>query len=460
MNLLLIVIDSLRSDRLSCLGHARPTSPTLDRLAESGCLFLSFFTPTTPTHPAITTLFTGQHPLTHGIVARSDRLVLAADAPWFAETLADAGYATAAIDNIMSKGRWTWFGRGFESYINLRRRDEYIDCFAMNQAAIEWLSRRDRRPFFLYMRYGDTHTPYVPPVKYRGLFYAGDPTTTNRGSLDGFYRSPLKPVVVSGLGTLAAEWPGARGRRIEDIEFVRSQYDAEIRVADDGVAEILGELERLRCADDTLVAILGDHGEALGEHGIYFEHHGLYDNVLRPPLILCGPGVPRGRRVDTLAQLMDVAPTVLELLGCAAAPGMEGRSLVPFFEPGRERRADSQVLAAECTWMAKWALRKEGFKVIVSREPDFYGNPPVELYDLRSDPAETRNLAEEQCDVRDAWVEDLELQIATRLAELGRSVDPVREHGSLRDKIFRKPSFQRRMKRLVRSLLTPPAIRE
>jgi hypothetical protein len=110
--------------------------------------------------------------------------------------------------------------------------------------------------------------------------------------------------------------------------------------------------------------------------------------------------------------------------------------------------------------MAKWALRKSGLKVIVSREPDFYGNPPVELYDLGSDPGENHNLAEERPDLRDALVEDLESEIARRLAALGRSVDPVRAHGSLRDKIFRKPSFQRRMKRLVRSLLAPQPVRE
>jgi arylsulfatase A-like enzyme len=459
VNLLLIVIDSLRADRLSCLGHSRPTSPTLDGLAERGCLFSEFFTPTTPTHPAVTSLFTGQHPLTHGVLTRSDRLALPADAPWFPEVLAAAGFDTAAVDHIVSKGRWTWFARGFQSYVNLRSRDEYIDCFRMNRAAIDWLRERGRRPFFLYIRYGDTHTPYLPPTKYRGLFYTGDPTTTNRGSLDGFYDSPLKSVVVTGLGTLAAEWPGSRGRRIEDLEFVRAQYDAEIRVADDGVAELLGELERQGRADDTLVAILGDHGESLGEHGIYFEHHGLYDNVLRPPLILCGPGVPRGRRIDAPTLLTDVAPTVLELLGFATQEGVEGRSLVPYLAAGAAR-FHSQVLAVECTWMAKWALRKNGFKVIVSREPDFYGNPPVELYDLGSDPGENRNLAEERPDLRDALVEDLESEIARRLAALGRSVDPVRAHGSIRDKIFRKPSFQRRMKRLVRSLLAPPPIRE
>jgi arylsulfatase A-like enzyme len=460
MNLLLIVIDSLRADRLSCLGYPRPTSPTLDALAERGCLLTRFFTPTTPTHPAITSLFTGQHPLTHGVVARSDRLALAPDAPWFPEVLAGAGYATAAIDHIVSKGRWTWFARGFQSYVNLRSRDEYIDCFRMNRAAIDWLRERGRRPFFLYMRYGDTHTPYVPPAKYRGLFYTGDPTTTNAGSLDEFYASPLKRVVVTGLGKLAAEWPGARGRRIEDLEFVRSQYDAEIRVADDGVAELLGELERQGCVDDTLIVILGDHGEALGEHGIYFEHHGLYDNVLRPPLILCGPGVPRARRIEALTLLTDIAPTVLELLGFPAPPGVDGRSFVPFLDGGGETDGHSQVLAVECTWMAKWALRKNGFKVIVSREPDFYGHPPIELYDLRSDPGEIRNLAHEHPDLRDGLVEDLESEIAWRLSALGRDVDPVRAHGSLRDKIFRRPSFQRRMKRLVRSLLAPAPIRD
>jgi arylsulfatase A-like enzyme len=259
---------------------------------------------------------------------------------------------------------------------------------------------------------------------------------------------------------LAAEWPGARGRRIEDLEFVRSQYDAEIRVADDGVAELLGELERQGCADDTLVVILGDHGESLGEHGIYFEHHGLYDNVLRPPLILCGPGVPRGRSIDAPTLLTDVAPTVLELLGHAPSPSVEGRSLVALLGGDGAALGHSEVLAAECTWMAKWALRKNGLKVIVSREPDFYGNPPIELYDLSADPGEIRNLADERPDLRDELVDDLESELARRLSALGRGVDPVRAHGSLRDKIFRKPSFQRRMKRLVRSLLAPAPIRE
>jgi arylsulfatase A-like enzyme len=198
----------------------------------------------------------------------------------------------------------------------------------------------------------------------------------------------------------------------------------------------------------------------LGEHGIYFEHHGLYDNVLRPPLILCGPGVPRERRIHALTLLTDVAPTVLELLGHPAPEGVDGRSLVPLLDTNRSAEIHSQVLAVECTWMAKWALRKNGFKVIVSREPDFYGTPPIELYDLGADPGEVHNVADERHDVRDALIADLESQIATRLAALGRSVDPLRAHGSLRDKIFRRPSFQRRMKRLLRSVLAPSALRD
>jgi arylsulfatase A-like enzyme len=171
---------------------------------------------------------------------------------------------------------------------------------------MQWLDCRRAEPFFLYLRYGDPHTPYAAPSPFAEMFYDGDPTMKNRGSLDEFYERPLKSYLIDDwLTPVARDLPGAQGSRIEDIEWCRAQYDAEVRFVDDGVAALLAHLEQRGLTENTTVIIVGDHGESLGEHGIYFEHHGLYDCTIRPPLIIRRPGAgnsesPRRRRWRTL----------------------------------------------------------------------------------------------------------------------------------------------------------------
>ena len=452
LNVVILVADSLRADRLSCYGCPRPTSPGLDALAAGGARFLRFFTPATPTEPACTSLLTGQFPLTHGVVAPSRRSRLSRRAPWLPAILAAHGYATAILDDLAWRQHW---GRGFGARLYRRTSDdEYLDGFAMNAMARPWLTARRGHPFFLYLRYGDTHTPYWPPARYRALFYDGDPTTTNRGSLDAFYARPLKPYLVSRwLGPAARAWPGAAGERIEDLEWCRAQYDAEVRALDDAIAELLDHLSRLGVLENTVVVVLGDHGESLGEHGVFFEHHGLYDVTIRPPLILRAPGrIAAGLRVESIAMTPDLAPTVLELLGLPVPPDMEGRSLAgllagqPLQAPRAPRR---KVVASESTWMCKWAYRTDEYKLIVAREPDLYGGPPVELYDLGADPAETVDLAEARPDVREALHREFEGWLRRRLAALGSPKDPVEAHGSMHRKFLRPLPLRKRIKRAV-----------
>jgi arylsulfatase len=317
-NLVLLVIDSLRADHLSGLGYPLPTTPYLNTLMERSAVFTRFFTPVTPTQPAITTLFTGQFPWVHGILAQSGFNSLPRNAPWLPETLRRNGYATAALDNLAQAKKW--FVRGFKDYMNLRTRsDEYYPWSRLNQHALKWLERYGSKKFFLYIRYGDPHTPYQPPPPYDGIFYAGDPTRRNAGSLNAFYERPLKRELISGwLEPAALRWPGATGPRIEDIEWVRAQYDGEIRSVDDGIKELIGFLEHRGLQENTIVVVVGDHGESLGEHGIYFEHHGLYECCLRPPLIIHWPGVTKKKRnIETITQLPDLAPTLLDMMGLA-----------------------------------------------------------------------------------------------------------------------------------------------
>ncbi|MDE3258565.1 MAG: sulfatase [Gemmatimonadota bacterium] len=430
MNFLMIAVDSLRADRLGCYGYDRPTTPFIDAVARRSAVFDNCYAPSIPTQPSFTCMFTGQWPTTHGIVAHRGRWSLGEAAPFLPEFLQRAGYATAAVDNLADHHK-PWFSRGFGACLNPREAGSYPECFRFNELALDWLNARDREPFFLFVHYWDPHTPYMPPVAYRDLFYTSDPTVENRGSLDEFYRRPLRSWWTSGwLGRMASEWPDAAGAQITDIEFVRSQYDAEVRCVDDGVRELLGALEDLGIAEETAVFIFSDHGEELGEHGIYFDHHGLYESDIRVPLIVRWPAAGfNGSRIRSLAQLTDIAPTVLEGAGLPAPRRMDGRSLLPFIRGGSDREEGELLLSQECTWMAKWAVCKAGWKLIAALEPDFYGNPMRELYDLNNDPSEQRNLALELPEKTREMGEILASELSRRLARGGRTVDPVEAHG-------------------------------
>ena len=450
-NVVLLVADSLRADRLSCYGYSRATSPHLDALAAGGARFSRFFTPATPTEPACTSLLTGQFPLTHGVVAPSRRSRLARRAPWLPEILAAHGYATAVVDDLAWTQHW---GRGFQARLYRRAaNDEYLDGFAMNAMARPWLAARRACPFFLYLRYGDAHTPYWPPARYRTRFYEGDPTVTNPGSLDAVYARPLKPYLVDRwLVPAARAWPGARGARIEDLDWCRAMYDAEVRALDDAIAELLGQLGDLHALDDTLVVVVGDHGESLGEHGIFFEHHGLYDVTLRPPLVVHAPGrVRRGLEVLSTGMTPDLAPTILELAGLPVPDAMEGRSFAGFLAGGSPTPPRRHVVASESTWMCKWAYRTDRHKLIVAREPDLYGRPMVELYDLVADPAETVDVADALPTVRDGLRDEFEGWLRRRLAAVGRRADPVEAHGSMHRRFLRPLPLRKRLKGAARA---------
>lgn len=420
-NVIVLVIDSLRADRVSCSGYARETSPTLDALARGGAWFEQFFTVITPTLPACTSLLSGQYPWTHGVLHRIGGRDLAPSAPWLPEVLRAAGYRTAAVDNLTDRKRW--FARGFDAYFNLRRhRDEYHTSFELNRAALRWVAERPAQPFFLFVRYGDPHTPYLPPGRFDGLFGVRPRTRPPLAELwESDWRAYLMTQGVPG------RYPSPTSDGIAELDWCRDQYDAEVRTADAGVAELLDGLDRLGERDRTLIVVLGDHGESLGEHGIRCDHYGLYDCVLRPPLILHGPPlVPAGRRIRTTAQVPDLCPTVLDLVGVPAPAGIEGRSLVPALHDEAGDGVPDRVIACEASWGFKWAIRQGGWKLIVPRAPDLlHRRPGLELYDLVADPAETTNLVErERCRAAE-WLRCLETWLAT-LGPGRRPADPIR----------------------------------
>jgi arylsulfatase len=424
-NILLISIDSLGANHLSCYGYPRATSPHMDALAAEGVLCESLFCPGIPTFPSYTTLYTGQHPITHGIISHPCKNTLDRQAPFLPWHFMQEDYTTCAVDSLMRSR--LWFGRGYEFYVDpsIKHTLMYlaVTCEDLNSRAIPWLRAHAEEPFFLFVHYWDTHWPFSPPERYRHLFYEGNPTDPDNHTLDAWWKHPL--------GVAARDtWLRTADGLITDVEYVTALYDQEVRYVDDGVGQLVNGLDELGLAEKTLVLVTGDHGESMTEHAIYFDHHGLYDCTLHVPLIVRWPGhLPSGVRLPHTLQVSDIAPTLLEAAGLPVPMGMEGHSFWQLLTGEEQAGGHGRVISLECTWQAKWSLRTERYKLILARQPDLYGNPLRELYDLKADPLEERNIALQRPEIASAMEAELESWIAGRLEALGKEEDPLLAHG-------------------------------
>lgn len=418
MNLLLVVWDALRADRVGIYGAPRDTTPFLDQLASDGRWYPRFFSSANSTLPALASLFSGADPFAHGVFSRRGEMIRAGMFD-LSGKLAAEGFRAGALDNLVREN--SWLGRGFVDRMDLRRAGAiYNPTTEFVETTRAWLRENAGNDFFFYLRLCSTHTPYTAPRALQHRYYRGDPTTTNLGSLDGLRSDPVrKEQVLAWLEESGRTWPGASGDRVEDIEWVRAQYDACVRDGDDGLRAIYEELCQLGVAENTLIVVLGDHGESLGEHGITCDHHGLYDVTLRTPLVLHGPGVDIGRD-NSITRTSEVAGLILESLGMAPP-----RSIA---RPG----ADETLRASESSWMFKHALRSPHWKYILSLAEDAWDGPGEELYDLVADPAEEYNLATALPLQARKMRRELEASVRREFEDAGLDEDPIavlaREH--------------------------------
>lgn len=416
-NVILIVVDCLRADHLGCYGYTKPTSPNIDEFARTATQFDQFFASAVPTQPSFTTMYTGQYSITHGIVSHKGDVELDESAPWLPSILRAHGMTTAAFCCLPRYKHW--FIRGFEFAVDSTTRylsDGYT-AELMNSRAIPWLKAHSDERFFMTIHYWDPHTPYMPPERYR-VFYDGDPT-------DPAKPDTLAPLQRQYFSVMWANWFSKLPQPLRDASYIESLYDGEVRHADDGVGKLLEALDESGRADDTLVLLTSDHGELFYRHDIFFDHHGLYDGNIHCPLLIRWPGVTAGgRRLRGFAQHQDLAPTVLDALGIDAVEAMDGASLVPALSGGEMPPRDF-VVAEECTWQKKWAIRTETEKLIVARAPDFHGRPMRELFDLRVDPDELRDIAEAEPARADRLEERLEEWIGAMVAKNGLAGDPL-----------------------------------
>jgi arylsulfatase A-like enzyme len=359
-SILLISIDTLRADRLGCHGTPRPTTPAIDAFARQGVLFSNVITEASWTLPSHMTLMTGLHPTSHGVTVVEKSLP--GSIPTLAEVLRDHGYRTHAYTDGGLVGGQFGFARGFEVYDE--RQKEFRLTLHRARQFLESLTAEE--PFFLFVHTYAVHCPYDPRDEYAKIFRtrpaADHLETAGKCGNPDFNRMKLSP---------------------GQVAFLSDQYDAGVREADDELRKFFQFLRERDILERTVVVLFSDHGEELHEHGQIGHERALFVELLQVPLVFVAPAMSPTLRSDR-AGLADVFPTVLDLAGIEA-PASQGRSL---FDEGRPRSHEAPAFS-ELDRDRRLRSVIAGDRHLI-QDLDRRVN---ELYDLRADPLETKDLA-------------------------------------------------------------------
>jgi arylsulfatase A-like enzyme len=327
-----ISIDTLRADHLSCYGYARRTSPRIDALAKEGVLFEQVVAAAPWTLPSYGSLFTACTPAVHraGVnAAHEERFgrdedtskeeleILRTDLPTLAERLGAGGFASAGFQANSFLRAKNGVDRGFDRWVFYQYHAPVgVDL------ALDWIESHTSAPWFCFLHVMDVHQPYVPPPPFDRKFSERSFT-----DVEGY------PPAIDSL----------RAQRPDDamVRLLLDEYDGAIAYTDQEVGRLLDRLQAQGLLDSTLVVVHADHGEEFWEHGGYEHGHTEYSELLRVPLILRLPGrLAAGKRVGARVRLIDLMPTVLDLLHLPPANGIEGKSLLSLIdgkaEPDRE----------------------------------------------------------------------------------------------------------------------------
>ena len=393
-NILLVGLDTLRADALGAWGRSPSLTPSLDRLAGQSDVWLDAFTAFNSTNPSFVSIMTGLYGKSHGVYDL--RTPLPRSHVTLAEHLATAGYDTLAVISASHLGdHASGLGQGFRE---VALASEHLAAELAVDTTMDWIAdRQGKRPFFAWLHLFDPHTPHTPPQPYALGFRPASPVG-------------LDPV----RAWIPFREPGPRTFVEPVLGGQRDLYDGEVAYLDRQIGRLLGFLESRGMLEDTLLVVVADHGESLGEHGILFRHAGLHDTTTHVPLMIRWPGPDReGRRIEGLVQTIDLFPTILKAAGLPIPP-QEGQDLDHGL--GKNRR---RAVFAEHSDHLGAMVRTRDFKYIQ--------NGP-QLYDLKADPGETKNLAGRAFAVERELAELLRRwQADRRVHPETRPVDPTDE---------------------------------
>ncbi|MBN2561213.1 MAG: sulfatase [Phycisphaerae bacterium] len=427
--MLLVVLDTTRADYFSCYGHERQTSPRIDRLAEEGVRYGRAYSTCSWTLPSHASLLTGLYPTE--TQATSETGQLRSDVTTIAERLKENGYHTGAVVCNAYVSVERGFGQGFADFAEMWRDENRLPPDGVSalteQAAVDravaWIDRKaaTKAPFFLFVNFNVAHLPYKPELQFREKFMTRDWAAER---------------IVRAM-TIVGVWKHLVGRlRLDetDYQIMRELYEGEVATADAQVGALIDALLRRSLLDDTLVIVTSDHGENIGDHGKIDHLLSMYDSTLHVPLVVRYPRrFEAGTVNDELVSLVDVVPTVMDVCGLpddSAPPGAERISLLSLEDLPR-----SFVVAEDDRPIAGIKLLKHFFpsfdtntidhrsRVIrTSRhkliwEEDF----KVQLFDVQSDPGETRDLAASHPEIRERLLSHLKGWMAN--VKSGRHVE-------------------------------------
>lgn len=373
LNVLLITIDTVRADRLGCYGYVGAGTPNLDRLSAEGVRFSNAYAQVPLTLPSHCSIMTGTYPLDHR-VHNNGTYSLGPGFPTLAALLKARGYRTAAFVASFTLDSRFGLDRGFDLYDDNVQGAEAMKSFrsernagAVLAALAPWLERNPGERFFTWAHFYDPHLPYAPPPPY-------------------------------------------------DVEYRGRNYDGEIAYVDHIIGRLLELLKNKGLLDRTLIVVAGDHGEALGEkkeidHGLF-----LYDGTLKVPLIVrLGKDLPAGFVVPSRVRLIDILPTILDLLGMPVPSGVRGTSLLPYVR-GRIR---SDLPSYIETYSPRENYGWSELRGLIDGPWKYILAPTPELYDLARDPREEKNLASAEPAVLREKAGKLEALVGTAGAKKG-----------------------------------------
>jgi len=378
LNLILILVDTLRADHLGYHGYSHATSPRLDSLAEDSVVFLRHTGHASRTGPSVATLFTGLHSRSHGVVNPLSHFdakgALDAGRLTLAEILSEEGYRCAGFTANPNVSERFGFSQGFERYQLLRWKKAEV----LNRAALAWIEgwaaeAEPRSPFCLYLHYVDPHSPYEAPAPFVKKFASPD----YRGRITGAHRQ-LDEVVAERLELDDA-----------DLLQLRALCDAEIGYLDSQLGVLLVTLEAKGLLDESLVVFVSDHGEEFLDHDSVLHGYTLYEEQLRIPLMIRHPELP-ARRVSRLSRQVDVLPTLLELLGIPIPEPVQGESLATVMkgeqspDVGDEAPVFAEGSLRAVKTVALDSYTRGDWKLIETRVPE----ARRQLFNLRDDPQE------------------------------------------------------------------------
>jgi arylsulfatase A-like enzyme len=454
MRLLLIDIDSLRPDHLGCYGYPRATSPAIDRLAAEGIRFTRCFASDTPCMPSRAGMITGRFGVHHGVVGHHHQgqhmrpnysgYQQMPDLRFTTSHLNRSGLYSASFSSFCDRHQAWWFAAAWREYHSVSLKNGFETYAEVNREVLPWLERNAVPDnWLLHVNYWDVHEPYRLTERRLAAEVAASgprpawPDEAAIASQQGMTGLSCATLLRDPPDE-SAVWPTPRQIKTRaDFDHLCDGYDAAIKNVDDGIAELLAELERQHVLDGTAVIVTADHGDALGEHGLYADHVLAHSPCQRVPLILHWPGITdrpgaAGTENAALIYQFDVMATICDLLGVDRPAGWDAQPFTaalhgqpfagrPELVCGHGLYMFSRALYAQDNWCYIRLLHPGVFNF-----PGLYGQTQRELlHNLAADPHQTRNLIDEEPqraqDMRarlDAWVARQTAGIRDPLADM------------------------------------------